>query len=75
MVLLGFSFLTLFRTFCDLDQINEFRATFEFFSKRSKIVWEYRRDHMENHSSGESAQLEKFSEVLSAYGFCLLSNN
>ena len=51
-------------------QNNELRATFEFFSKRSKAAWEYRRDHTDHHSSGESAQLKKskFSEVLSGLG-------
>ena len=33
------------------------------FSKRSDAASEYRRDHTDHHSSGESAQIEKIESV------------
>ena len=34
---------------------EDFSEKLDFFSKRSKTAWEYSRDHMDLHSSGESA--------------------
>ena len=31
-----------------------------FFSKGSKVAWEYRRTHLKRHSSSESAQIKNF---------------
>ena len=54
-------FKMLFRT--TLCSPKEFRATFENFgneSKRFKASWEYRSNHTDYHSSGESANKKKF---------------
>ena len=50
--------------FCDLVQNKEFRAIFEkclsYFSKKNgNTAWEYRKDRMDQDSSGESAQIRK----------------
>ena len=38
-----------------------------FFSKRRKATWEYRRDHADNHSSGESGHMWKKNWFASQY--------
>ena len=49
---------------CDILKKNS-----QFFvSKRSRASWEYRMDHTDHHSSGESKQILKFFQVLSALG-------
>ena len=37
-------------------------------SKSIKVAWDHIRDHTDHHSSGESAQIKKFSEVLFGLG-------
>ena len=74
MVLLGFYFLTLLRTFCNLFRSKEFRASVEnhhFFSKRKNL----------RGSTGWTIQIiiravrarksKEFFEVLTAFGGCI----
>ena len=74
-MLIGYLFLTLFATFCELVHIyiRNFAPhlkNFIFFPKSYTAARDYREDNTEHHSSAGRGQIKKFSRVISALGGC-----